>query len=91
MPSVIIESPTSYTGSARRIWLLLGTSTGWARAALGACALVLIAGAWCLVTAWYLMWGLLLVPWRLVRRGGRKRKLEAQRHAELMAAARVRR
>src|SRR6202035_2813948 len=40
--------------------------------------------AWTFVTAWYLFWGLWLVPYRLLRRGARKRKPEAMRHRELM-------
>jgi hypothetical protein len=42
--------------------------------------------AWIFVTAWYLVWGLLLVPYRLLRRGARKRKAEALRHREMMGA-----
>ena len=37
-----------------------------------------------MITVWYLTWGLLLVPYRLVRRSARKRKLEALRHRELL-------
>jgi hypothetical protein len=47
-------------------------------------AIVLVILAWAFVTAWYLLWGLLLVPYRLLRRGARKRKAEALRHRELM-------
>ena len=45
-------------------------------------AIVLILMVWVLVTAWYLIWGLWLVPYRVLRRGARKRKagaLEASR------------
>jgi hypothetical protein len=45
---------------------------------------ILIVFAWVMVTVWYLTWGLLLVPYRLVRRGARKRKVEALRHRELL-------
>jgi hypothetical protein len=47
-------------------------------------ATLLILAAWAFVTAWYLTWGLLLVPYRVLRRGARKRKAEAFRHRELM-------
>ena len=49
-------------------------------------AMILIASAWCFVTAWYLIWGLWLVPYRLIRRGSRKRKREALQHREMIAA-----
>lgn len=41
---------------------------------------------WTAVAAWYLTFGLLLVPYRLLRRGARKRKAEALRHRELLDA-----
>ena len=47
-------------------------------------AIMLILVAWVFVTCWYLIWGLWLVPYRLLRRGARKRKAEALRHRELM-------
>jgi len=40
------------------------------------------------VLCWYAIFGLLLVPYRLLRRGQRKRDVAAKRHAELLAAAR---
>jgi hypothetical protein len=39
-----------------------------------------------LVTVWYLVWGFWLVPYRLLRRGARKRKAEMMRHRELLGA-----
>jgi hypothetical protein len=47
-------------------------------------AIVLVVSVWVLVTAWYLLWGLALVPYRLLRRGARKRKVEMLRHRELL-------
>ena len=84
---VIISAPMSYSGSARRIMRLKRRVTNesalaWAT---GAC-IVLVAVAWLFVTVWYLMWGFLLVPYRLIRRGERKRRAEALRHRELLAA-----
>ena len=84
---VVVSAPLSYAGSAARIWKLTGIHDHWAaRIALGIAALILIGGAWCFVTAWYLTWGLLLVPYRLIRRGSRKRKREALQHREMIAA-----
>jgi hypothetical protein len=82
---VIISAPMSYAGSAQRIIRLRRRADGGRKlAALTALAILLIAFVWVLVTVWYLTWGLLLVPYRLVRRGQRKRKVEALRHRELL-------
>lgn len=39
---------------------------------------------WSMIAVWYMFFGLLLVPWRLIRRGHRKQKLERARHRELL-------
>ncbi len=84
---VVIAAPLSYAGSAARIWKLTGITEKVAgRIALALAAIILIACAWCFVTAWYLVFGLLLVPYRLIRRGSRKRKREVLQHREMMAA-----
>lgn len=84
---VVVAAPLSYAGSAARIWKLTGMSDAApARIGLALAATVLLLGAWAFVTAWYLTWGLLLVPYRLIRRGSRKRKREALQHREMMAA-----
>jgi hypothetical protein len=82
---VIISAPMSYTGSAQRIMRLRRRAdVGAPLAAITVSVVVLVIAAWVLVTAWYLVWGIWLIPYRLVRRGARKRKLEALRHRELM-------
>jgi hypothetical protein len=84
---VVVSAPLSYVGSAARIWKLTGVSENvGARIGLGVAAIVLILGAWCFVTAWYVTWGLFLVPYRFIRRGSRKRKREALQHRETLAA-----
>lgn len=84
---VIINAPFSYAGSAQRIWRLRRrASAGGALVAITVCVGLLVVLAWTFVTTWYLTWGLLLVPYRLLRRGARKRKAEAMRHRELMGA-----
>ena len=85
---VVLESPTSYAGSAKRIWKLAKYKTGGAKVALGLVCAVLILFAWTFVTAWYLTSGPWVVPYRLIRRSGRKRKMESLRHRELMEAVR---
>ena len=82
---VIINAPMSYVGSAQRIMRLRRRAEGGSKlAAMTLLAILLIVVAWAFVTAWYLIWGLWLVPYRLLRRGARKRKAEAIRHRELM-------
>jgi hypothetical protein len=84
---VVVSAPVSYAGSAARIWKLTGVTPNAAgRVGLGLAAILLIIGAWCFVTAWYITFGLLLVPYRLIRRGSRKRKREALQHRELLTA-----
>jgi Domain of unknown function (DUF1707) len=82
---VIISAPMSYTGSAQRILRLRRRAdAGAPLAAITVSAVVLVVAAWVLVTAWYLVWGIWLIPYRLLRRGARKRRVEAMRHRELM-------
>jgi hypothetical protein len=86
--TVTVSAPMSFSGSARRISLAL-----WGRRGVPGKALVgwwavptLIATAWFLVVCWYLVFGLLLAPYRLVRRGSRKRKRDEARHREMLNA-----
>jgi hypothetical protein len=82
---VIISAPMSYSGSAQRIMRLRRRADdGRELAAITTLAVTLVAVAWAWITVWYLMWGVLLVPYRLARRGARKRQIEALRHRELM-------
>jgi hypothetical protein len=84
---IVVSAPMSFHGSASRIWKLTeGAEERWGRVILGALAVVLIAVAWTVILCWYLLWGLFLVPYRLIRRGQRKRQLEDVRHRELLAA-----
>lgn len=84
---VIISAPMSYVGSAQRIMRIRRRAHGESElAALTTAAVIAVVVAWVFVTVWYLMWGLLLVPYRLHRRGARKRKAESLRHRELLAA-----
>src|SRR3954451_11600655 len=88
---VVISAPLSYAGSAARIWKLTGITDNMAgRIALGLAAIILILAAWSVVTSWYLIFGLLLVPYRLIRRSSRKSKREALQHREMMAAIQTR-
>ena len=72
-----MASPSRNAGATDNIW----ATFGWYLLAY-----TLIALAWVGVLCWYLIFGLLVVPYRLIRRGQRKRKLEEARHRELMSA-----
>lgn len=76
---IVIEAPMSFTGSAKRIWRYCGNPV--VGLLIG---LPLIIVAWCFVLAWYAIFGIWVIPYRLVRRGQRKQKLEAARYAEIM-------
>jgi hypothetical protein len=76
----------SFAGSAERIAKLpAAVGNPYVRAAVWALAISLIFGAWTMILCWYMVWGLWLVPYRVIRRGQRKRKLEARRHAEIVS------
>jgi hypothetical protein len=82
---VVISAPMSYSGSAQRIMRLRRRARSDSElVAVTAIAIALVLLVWVFVTVWYLMWNFLLVPYRLLRRGARKRKLEALRHRELL-------
>lgn len=89
---VIINSPMSFAGAVQRsfrlralvrqplvVWLLLTP------------AAVLLATTWILfIVCWYivsigLLW-FMTIPYRILRRGARKRKAEALRHREVLRA-----
>jgi hypothetical protein len=84
---VIINAPMSFTGAAQRSFRIARGATGGTRFVLVAFAIIpLIAMWWFLIIGWYLLFGLFLVPYRLLRRGSRKRKAEALRHQEMLEA-----
>jgi hypothetical protein len=80
---IVIESPLSFTGSAKRLWRLSDSALmQWL------VLLPVILFAWSFILCWYAVFGVLVIPWRLIRRGQRKQRQEALRHAELLAIAR---
>lgn len=78
---VVVAAPMSFAGSLGRLRKL----PAWAFWTVG---LVLLLAWWTLILAWYVVFGLLLVPYRLVRRGSRKRKQDELRHREQLDALR---
>ena len=80
---VVVQAPMSFTGSAKRLWKITGNNPVQ-KALLAIPAIVLIVLAWMLILVWYLVFGLLLVPYRLLRRGSRKRKKQEKQHREVL-------
>lgn len=82
---VILSAPMSYLGSASRImkfwrFTILKLTFGIMNVLL----------AWALVTAWYVVFGLWLVPYRLLRRSQRREKRDRMRHEETLRALQTR-
>lgn len=89
---VIINAPMSFAGAAQRAWRIGAKRSGGSRVAVIALVIVPILLLWWSgVLGWYLIFGLWLVPYRLLRRGARKRKAEAIRHREMLAAMNAKR
>lgn len=86
---VIINAPMSFVGAAQRLSRLIPHEwePRWLVVPLAwVVLLVPLLLWWSAIVLWYVAFGLLLVPYRLLRRGARKRKAEARRHRETLAA-----
>jgi hypothetical protein len=87
---VVLAAPMSFAGSTRRLCRALqpriDQSYGWRMAAWWTLLVTVLVLAWAGVLVWYCLWGLLLVPYRIIRRGQRKRDLAMLRHREMMSA-----
>ena len=83
---VVVSAPMSFAGSARRLSAGLWSQRGMAvRLLVGWWLLpVAVVTVWLLVAGWYVVFGLFLFPYRLVRRGARKRKRDELRHREVL-------
>lgn len=82
---VVLAAPMSFTGSAQRLWKLTrGHANAWVSAAVYLGVLVLITLIWTVVLCWYFIFGLWLVPYRIIRRGQRKRHMQELRHREML-------
>jgi hypothetical protein len=80
---VVLAAPLSFQGSAIRIWRGVAEGrNGW----MGALGVLAIVFAWAGILAWYTVFGLLLVPYRLMRRTQRTGRRNALRHQELLSA-----
>jgi uncharacterized membrane-anchored protein len=85
----VVAAPMSFAGSLGRTTNLLWHGRPTAVKVIAVLAVPSIVFFWWLaIVAWYAMFGLILAPYRLVRRGSRKRKREARMHDETLRAIR---
>jgi hypothetical protein len=89
--NVVVSAPFSFNGSALRIWRITRVGNGLVKWLLMVpAALMLIMLAWMFVMCWYVviygLLGIFFIPYRLIRRSGRKQKRDKLRHRELLEA-----
>jgi hypothetical protein len=87
---VVVSAPMSFAGSTQRAILWLWTDKHPAvRWGIGIWLIpILLSVWWAYIAAWYFIFGIFLVPYRLLRRGSRKRKREDLKHQQMMAELR---
>ena len=87
---VVVSSPLSFSGSAKRIWKITDVDNPVAKVLLGLVAAAFILFAWIFVAFWYVLmyvvFGILFIPYRLMRRSSRKQKKAKLRHREVLDA-----
>jgi hypothetical protein len=87
---IVISSPLSFSGSVKRIWKITDVDNPAIKALLGLVAVVPILFAWVFVAFWYVLiyvvFGILFIPYRLLRRSSRKQKQAKLRHREVLEA-----
>jgi len=90
---VVVSAPTSFSGSAARIWKITDSDNAALKwLLLAPIALCLIFIAWSLVAIWYFiifgLFGIFVIPFRLLTRSGRNRKRNKLQHRELLEVVR---
>ena len=90
---VIVSAPTSFSGSAARIWKITESDNDLVKwLVLVPIALCSIFMAWSFVAIWYIiifgLFGIFVIPFRLLTRSGRNRKRNSLQHRELLEAIR---
>ena len=88
---VILSAPTSFIGSAKRIWRITESDSSLIKLFLFIpLALILISFTWLFVAIWYViifgLFGIFVIPYRLWTRGSRKNRQNRLRHRELLRA-----
>lgn len=82
---VVISAPMSFTGSAQRIFKITAIDNQLIKwLLLVPIAILLTLAAWSFVLIWYIIFGIWLIPYRLIRRSQRKAKRDRLRHRELL-------
>ncbi len=88
--NIVISSPLSFIGSAKRIWKMTDVDNPVMKVLLSLVAAALILFAWVFVAFWYVLiyviFEILFVPYRLLRRSSRKQKQAKLRHREVLEA-----
>jgi len=86
----VVAAPMSFAGAFGRTMNLFWNGRDRAyRLAVGWWAVYFtLAAWWSCIFVWYIIFGIFLIPYRLIRRGSRKRKIEARRHDEMLEAIR---
>ena len=88
--NIVISSPLSFIGLAKRIWKITAVDNPVMKVVLSLVAAALILFAWVFVAFWYVLiyviFGILFVPYRLLRRSSRKQKQAKLRHREVLEA-----
>jgi hypothetical protein len=82
---IVTQAPMSFAGSAARCKRIVWRNSDNVMVKIAVFGFLLPVW-WLFVLAWYCTFGLLLVPFRLMRRGQRRRKLEDARHREQLAS-----
>ena len=90
---IVVSAPTSFSGSAARIWKMTDSDSATLKwFLLVPVALCLIFMAWSLVAIWYViifgLFGIFVIPFRLLTRSSRNRKRNSLQHRELLEAVR---
>lgn len=90
---IVVSAPTSFSGSVARIWKMTDSDNATLKwLLLVPIALCLIFMAWSFVAIWYFiifgLFGIFVIPFRLLTRSGRNRKRNSLQHRELLEAVR---
>lgn len=85
---VIVNSPMSFAGAAQRSMRLTRLGRPWALLVTIPAVIFLLGAWWITIALWYCVTiptiGIVMIPFRLLRRGARKRKTTALQHRELL-------
>lgn len=86
--TTVVAAPLSFAGSFGRLKVWLWDNKPlWFRLAISWWAFpVYLYFWWQAIVIWYLLFGILVIPFRLIRRGSRNRKRQQLMHEELVSA-----